>query len=260
MIPAASKVVLAQSEVQPDLPVKAAKAETEPRPALGPKPQVASHIRDAAPANVTDHSAIAARAAASNPGVSPVPTGEAGAWNGSGSFESMDSATLPGWSVHFAQGAPAKRQEFLASLRQHLQELPAHEQISVQMQRALRDGVGRVTIQLHPAELGRIHVRMEIDEEKRVAASISAERPATLDLLQRDAKLLERALQEAGLKLDANGMSFNLAREQAEKGSGEAGTYRGSTSPLAEQLELEAETETEPALLDIASGLLNLRV
>src|SRR3546814_6284200 len=78
---------------------------------------------------------------------------------------------------------------------------------------------------LHPAELGRIEVKLENASDGTLRAVISAERSETLDLLQRDARGLERALQEAGVKTDSGSLSFNLrgqgqGQEQRAEGNG----------------------------------------
>ena len=117
-----------------------------------------------------------------------------------------------GWALHLAQGAASRRPDFVAQLRQHLQNLPAHEQVAVHLQRAVREGTNKFSIQLSPAELGSIHVKLEIDEEKRVTAAVTVERPSTLELLQRDTKGLERALHNAGLNMEGGDLSFSLGR------------------------------------------------
>ncbi len=71
-------------------------------------------------------------------------------------------------------------------------------------------GQDRISIKLHPAELGRVDVRLDLGEDGVVRAALVAERPETLELLQRDARGLERALQQAGLQLDSGSLSFNL--------------------------------------------------
>lgn len=147
-------------------------------------------------------------------------------------------------------------------MRQHLQELPPHEQVAVNIRRAVRDGADRLSIQLSPAELGRIHVRLEIDEEKRAKASIAVEKPSTLELLQRDAKALERALQEAGLKMDGSDLSFSLGRRDGEdfaqdlRQSGGDGQGTGSDGA-----EAEPEDPAAPAArVDTAAGLVDVQV
>ncbi len=90
------------------------------------------------------------------------------------------------------------------------------DQVSVHITKALKAGVDRITIQLKPASLGRIDVQLEVFHDGRVMAVVTADNKDTLDLLQRDARDLERALQDAGLKADSGSLSFNL-REQGDQ-------------------------------------------
>ena len=71
-------------------------------------------------------------------------------------------------------------------------------------------GKSRFEIRLDPPELGRIHVRLDIDRDGNVASRLVVERQDTLDLLRRDASQLERALQQAGLKTSDNALEFSL--------------------------------------------------
>ncbi|MDJ0944108.1 MAG: flagellar hook-length control protein FliK [Kiloniellales bacterium] len=92
----------------------------------------------------------------------------------------------------------------------------ANEQVAVQIRRAVAAGNDRISIRLHPAELGRVQVRLEIAEDGHVRALITAERAETLDLMQRDLRGLERALQDAGLKTESGSLSFSLQDQQGE--------------------------------------------
>jgi flagellar hook-length control protein FliK len=65
-------------------------------------------------------------------------------------------------------------------------------------------------IRLDPPELGRIHVRLDVDRNGEISSRVTADRSDTLDLLRRDAPALERALQDAGLKTASNGLQFSL--------------------------------------------------
>lgn len=90
------------------------------------------------------------------------------------------------------------------------------EQVSVNIQKAIKDGADRISIQLRPAELGRIDVRIEVSGDGRAMVHVSADRADTLELLQRDARDLARSLQEAGLRADAGTLQFNLREQAAE--------------------------------------------
>ncbi|MBH68627.1 MAG: hypothetical protein CMM58_09770 [Rhodospirillaceae bacterium] len=92
-------------------------------------------------------------------------------------------------------------------------------QVFIQLTKAVQNGDNKITIQLRPEELGRVEVKLEIGGDGRVKAMVIADRPETLDLLQRDSRVLERALQESGLKTDHNSLSFNLQGKESENQS-----------------------------------------
>ncbi|MBN9064001.1 MAG: flagellar hook-length control protein FliK [Rhizobiales bacterium] len=62
------------------------------------------------------------------------------------------------------------------------------------------EGAREFQIRLDPDHLGRVDVKLTIAEDGRVAASLTADRVDTLALLQRDARTLERAFDQAGDK------------------------------------------------------------
>lgn len=134
--------------------------------------------------------------------------------------------------------------------------VPLTEQLVLYIQRAARDGLDRIDIKLVPAELGRIEVRLDFSHDGRLTAAIAAERPETLELLQRDARGLERALQDAGLKTDGGGLTFNLKGEQQQ----DAREERGPAARLAiAAAAAEASIATAPGGLR-ADALLDIRV
>lgn len=94
--------------------------------------------------------------------------------------------------------------------------MPVAEQVAVRIGQAIADGVQRLNIQLHPRELGRIEVRLDVSESGRLSATIVVERPDTLELLQKDSRDLERALQQAGLDADHDSLDFNLKEQDPE--------------------------------------------
>ncbi|HEY1383053.1 MAG TPA: flagellar hook-length control protein FliK [Dongiaceae bacterium] len=195
--------------------------------------------------------------------VQPVDTAEpAGEGDGFDTGLSADGSA-PGWALHLAQGAVGKRADFVNQLRQHLQNLPMQEQVAVHIQRAVREGAGRVSIQLSPAELGRIHVKLDIDEDKRVTASVTVERPSTLELLQRDVKGLERALHDAGLNMDAGDLSFSLGQSGDQDFAQDLG--RSATSgPAALASDVRSEPDQPDSqvanVTDIAAGVVDVQV
>ena len=116
---------------------------------------------------------------------------------------------------------------------------PATNQVFVQLTKAVQNGQNKISVQLRPEELGRVEVKLDIGGDGRVKAMVMADKPETLDLLQKDSRVLERALQEAGLKTDNNSLSFNL---QGKEGNGQ--THLSSNAGTNSNGENHAEQET----------------
>jgi flagellar hook-length control protein FliK len=82
--------------------------------------------------------------------------------------------------------------------------------IAVEIAAKAFEDKNRFEIRLDPPELGRIHVRLDVDRDGQVTSHITADRSDTFDMLRRDASSLERALQDAGVKTSNNGLQFSL--------------------------------------------------
>lgn len=93
-------------------------------------------------------------------------------------------------------------------------------QIALHIARAIPQGVDRFSVQLRPAELGAVDIQLDFTDDGHVSALITAERPETLDLLQRDSRALERSLHNVGLQLENGGLSFSLKQDQGNQGEG----------------------------------------
>lgn len=100
------------------------------------------------------------------------------------------------------------------------------DQIKVSITKAAKEGLEKININLKPKELGNIQVRLEVDSEGNMKASIIASRPETLDMLQKDASALRQALQDAGLKTNDNAFSFSYRGDQQSQQ--EAGRFAGN--------------------------------
>jgi flagellar hook-length control protein FliK len=140
------------------------------------------------------------------PAPAPVPpAGDAGA-------EGM--ATAAAGAVRLAgepaAGAPAAGSPPSAGHGPATPPHPASQMVSVTLSRMADGRAERMTIQLRPAELGTVEVKLDFRGDGTVQAMIVADRAETLGLLQRDAPTLEKALQEAGLKTAPQGLSFSL--------------------------------------------------
>lgn len=80
-------------------------------------------------------------------------------------------------------------------------------------------GVNHFAIRLDPEELGGVEVRLEIGGGE-VKAHLIVDRVETLSLLQREAKTLERAFEQAGLKSSEGGIDLTLRDHPADRGQG----------------------------------------
>ena len=134
---------------------------------------------------------------------------------------------------------------------------PQSEILAVRIQKAVQAGQDRISLRLHPAELGRIDVQLEFAEDGRLRAAILAERGEALDLLQRDARLLERALQEAGLKTDSGSFTFDLRdqsahdKHQSRDVDGASRNDAEGTADLDDDLAAKPGTGSHRGLIDL---------
>ncbi len=119
------------------------------------------------------------------------------------------------------------QQQAQQAQRSNLPGATVADQISVKITKALQAGTDRISIQLRPAELGRVDVKMEITHDGRVMTVVTAEKQDTLDLLRRDSSELQRALAEAGLQ--SGDMEFNLKGQDKQTAEGENGD--GNANP-----------------------------
>jgi flagellar hook-length control protein FliK len=86
--------------------------------------------------------------------------------------------------------------------------------LAVEIAARFQAGNNRFEIRLDPPELGRIDVRLDFNRDGQVTSRLTVDKAETLNLLQRDASDLERALQQAGLKTGDGGLQFAL-RDQS---------------------------------------------
>jgi flagellar hook-length control protein FliK len=88
-------------------------------------------------------------------------------------------------------------------------------------------GSKQFDISLEPAELGRVEVRLTVDNAGNAQAHLVAERPETLQMLQRDSGTLSHALKESGVQLGDNGLQFSLKGQERQGDGAQQGASRG---------------------------------
>ncbi|WP_376986243.1 flagellar hook-length control protein FliK [Bosea sp. R86505] len=79
-------------------------------------------------------------------------------------------------------------------------------------------GARQFDIRLDPGELGRVDVTLSISDAGEVSAKMVVDRVETLHLLQRDARTLERAFEQAGLKPSDAGVDISLRDPSDQSG------------------------------------------
>ena len=137
------------------------------------------------------------------------------------------------------------------------------DQVHVHIRKAFGDGVDRITIQLRPAHLGRIDVRVETAQDGTVTVHVQADKVETLDMMARDARSLEQALKDAGLQADRDSLNFSLRGEERQQAEGnqdnDRRSGRGSSHATDGGEESPALASSEATGLN-ADGSLDIRV
>jgi flagellar hook-length control protein FliK len=115
-----------------------------------------------------------------------------------------------------------------AATRTGMITLPASEQVAINLKQAITNGTNEIHIQLKPASLGAIDVKLNVNHDGRLTAVISADRSDTLHLLKQDAGSLQQSLQDAGFNADSSSLSFNLRSDT--QSFAQNGSPQGNTS------------------------------
>jgi flagellar hook-length control protein FliK len=122
-------------------------------------------------------------------------------------------------------------------------------------------GAKHFDIRLDPPELGRVDVHLSVSRDGKAEALLTADRPETLELLQRDSKILERALRDAGLDLSNNSLNFSLKGQQRQGDGGGASMARTRSLPHAVVARAEAANASTPIWNHAPDGVrLDIRV
>lgn len=114
-------------------------------------------------------------------------------------------------------------------------------QLAFELVRQVNDGNTRFQIRLDPPELGKIDVKIDIDTSGKVNARLTVEKAETLDLMQRDQRGLERALQQAGLDGAKTNLEFSLKQnpfaggQNGQDGNGRPPFFRDDLAAEADE-------------------------
>jgi len=130
--------------------------------------------------------------------------------------------------------------------------------VAIQVAARAKDGDRHFDIRLDPPEFGKIDVRLSVTNGGHAQAHIAADKPQTLDLLQRDQAMLHRALKDAGLDLSNNSLNFSLKGQ--ERGDSSGSPYAGRAPSLTATESTEATGPFPFTPSRAASGRLDIRI
>jgi|GEM_PF-5212887 len=206
------------------LSTEPASAPQAPDTAAKPAVVAAAQSRagaEAAPTETATAAATAARVAATDAAATAEqdPSRQAAPILSAGT-DSLEASDPLGARID--QSAYAASRRFAAAMSQ---QAPT-AQVAFTIARGVHEATDRIRMHLYPRELGEVEVRLDVQEERRAEVVIRAERAETVELLQRDARELQRALQAAGLDVDSGDLSFEL-------GGGDADADRDGESQAA---------------------------
>ena len=154
------------------------------------------------------------------------------------------NVTTPTGVTTTQQASTALRAQQAPTTNAPGQARPLAQQISVNISKAVSEGLDRISIQLRPDNLGRVEVKLEVSQNGRVNATIIADRPEALELLRNDSRNLERALQDAGLDTQSGDLNFSLRDQQENPSDSQPENRMANGSDNTEDGDVEAEMAT----------------
>jgi hypothetical protein len=142
--------------------------------------------------------------------------------------------------AHAAMSAHAAKSLDMVATPGFINHALVTDQVKVAIHQASKDGLDRIIIQLDPIDLGRVEVNMQTNKEGVTQIFFTIDKPDTFDSLSRDARSLERSLQEAGVKADTGSMQFNLRQQPQPQMQSD---LNGQGQPKQPQPEDEQESQ-----------------
>lgn len=193
------------------------------------------------------NAALNAKAAATHDAARPADT----------NHQAINSLTAPQAQQPAQNAAPVLTQHVQVAA----QPTPNVPALAVEIAAKSQSGAKQFDIRLDPPELGRVEVRLSIDATGKASAHLSADTPQTLDLLQKDAPALTRALRDAGLDVSQDGLNFSLRHQGSQDSNANNGGSRGNGRGFALTATNSIDaTATSAAYRSVADGRLDIRV
>ncbi len=135
-----------------------------------------------------------------------------------------------------------------AAVRPGMIAIPASEQVAIHLKQAIKNGSDEIQIQLKPASLGAIDVKLNVSHDGRLTAVISADRSDTLNLLKQNSGDLQQALRDAGFSADSSSLSFNMR--------GDTQSFAQNSSPQSAMPSIPSNYADDTATTGVATRAL----
>ena len=242
-------VAVAQAPVQPEVAVKPqpsttrqfgdvstgtrkADAKVASADAKGTEPTVNDKLEAAT-------SAIAGKSGQKNDNAAGDERGQAPAFT-----LRQDAATAPTPTHHATEAARTQAAPAVAAAEPVIAARPGHlgQQMGVEIARKVEAGEDTLRVRLSPDNLGKVEVTLSFDDSGKMHATVRAESQHALDLLRQDAPDLGRALDQAGIRSDAQSFRFesrgegsNAQAQQQQGQNNRGGQFAGNEEPETAQ-------------------------
>jgi len=129
------------------------------------------------------------------------------------------------------------------------------DQVTVQIKSLQTDGSNKISIQLQPAELGKLEIKLNIGTDGKTNVTVTADNKSTLDLLRQDSQGLTRALNDAGLSTNSGSLNFNLRGGQQQNGTGSRGNSPYKIAQIDTDDEVPVQTPTQSYVVNLTNSL-----
>ena len=128
----------------------------------------------------------------------------------------------------------------------------AAETVAAQVGRAVQDGTRVLTMQLHPAELGRVEVRLSF-HDAGIGVQMTVDRPETYDAFARNRSAMEQHLANSGVNLTTGGLDLRFG-QQPDRGMPQPSMHTVRV-PLSGEA---ASSELPPRARFVRDGLVDI--
>jgi flagellar hook-length control protein FliK len=127
----------------------------------------------------------------------------------------------------------------------------ATQQVAMHVAQSLNDGGKTVTVELHPAELGRVEIHFSFHSDG-MNVRLTVDRPETFDAFSHDRSGLQQQLAQAGVDLGGGGLELRLSQQQPDQ----SGSYSGGRTPRVAMP--TPQPDAMPATLWVSNSLLDI--